>query len=58
MCSAVWLACQPEGCLYPLQHDDEAEGSCHRKGKRHHVLELMSLNVFKYKDFIVLVHQI
>lgn len=29
---AVWSASQSEGSLYPLQHDDETEGSYRRKG--------------------------
>lgn len=29
---AVWPAGQSEGSLYPLQHDDETEGSSDRKG--------------------------
>lgn len=31
-CLAVWSASQSEGSLHPLQHDDETEGSCRRKG--------------------------
>lgn len=31
---AVWSASQSEGSLYPLQHDDETERSCSRKGNR------------------------
>lgn len=33
-CLAVWSASQSEGSLYPLQHDDETERSCCRKGNR------------------------
>lgn len=31
-CLAVWSASQSEGSLYPLQHDNETERSCCRKG--------------------------
>lgn len=54
-CLAVRSASQSEGCLYPLQHDDETEGSCCRKGNRRYSschIEDIKHHLYTYLSFL------